>query len=287
MKCVPQLQSWCLFPRTEKTAKFTKAHEFLQRNPSVIREIEKRERLSRAKKFSYRVTVHLQDPLVLLDTLQTWDLLDVLDMKSVDNAFEIAFRTAVSAHVSTRIPGFHVTPIDEIPKNDRVPLVYIQGIPEGTSDEEIRNFFKTISPVLKIKFLTRGRISVYILKLASIRKALRISETADRESFKGHILTVSHQFKSTVTTCFFLTGTTPGLLSVDVVQPEVSQIGDIDRIFRNDIGSLKEIYVSMKSLSDARLACGIMNRRLFSGETVNACFVSPSYFEELYSENNR
>ena len=287
MKCFPQIQSWCLFPRSEKTAKFTPAHEFLQKNPAARREIERRVKMSQARKYVFRVIITGADPMAVLDTFQSWDLLDTLDMKAVDGGFEVAFRTPVSAHVAVRLPGLSGTVIDEIPRAARVPLVYIQGIPEESSEAEIRAFFKTLAPILKIKYVKRGRIGVHILKLSSTRKALRVSETADREKFKGHTLTVSHQFKSTITNCFFLAGISPGLLSVDAVAPEVSQIGEIDRIFRNEIGSLKEIFVCMKSQADARLACGVMNRRLFNGEAVNAYFVAPAYFEELYSESRR
>ena len=224
-------------------------------------------------------------PVAVLERLEYWDLVDILDLKVVGDGFDVLFRTPESAHVVQKLDEFESSLIDAVPEDARVPAVYIQGIPQHTSRDEIRRFFKTIAPVLNVKYIEKGRIGVHVLKFASTRKALRVSETADREKFGGNTLTVSHQFKSTVTKCFFLSGVIPNLLSVEAVEPEVSQIGPIDRIFKNEMGSLGEVFVSMQEQPDAKLACAIMNKRLFEGETINAYFVDPSYFDELYWAN--
>ena len=40
----------------------------------------------------------------------------------------------------------------------------------------------------------------------------------------------------------------------------------------------------MKSLSDAKLACGIMNNRSFDNVTLKAVFLSQEYFNDLCNE---
>jgi hypothetical protein len=286
MRCVPALQSWCLAPTSDGVAKFTPAHEHLQKNPGALAEVLRRARIPPPRPV-YAVRVEAADvtPTSLLATLQQWDVIDVLDLKIEPDFLEIAFRTPVSAHVATRLPEFRATSLVRLPRTARVPLVYLQGISADTTDDEIRNFFKTIAPILKVKFVSRRTISARILKLASVRKALRVSETADRERFKGSVLTVSHQFKSTITCCFFLSGPSPGLLTVASVESEVAQIGPVERIFINELGPMKEVFVSMADIADARLACGIMNHRIYDGELVNPFFVDPQYFEAVFDAN--
>jgi hypothetical protein len=286
MRCVPALQSWCLVPTSDGVGKFTHVHEHLQKNPAVLAEVLRRARIPPPRPV-YPVRIEAADvtPTSLLDTLQQWDLIDVVDLKIGPEFLEIVFRTPVSANVATRLPEFRATSLVWLPRTARVPLVYIQGIRADTTEDEIRNFFKTIAPILKIKFVSRETISAHILKLSSVRKALRVSETADRERFKGSVLTVSHQFKSTITNCFFLSGPSPGSLTVASVESEVAQIGAIERIFINEIGPMKEVFVSMADIAGARLACGIMNHRIYNGEVVNAFFVDPQYFEAVFDAN--
>jgi hypothetical protein len=286
MKCVPALQSWCIVP-SSAAAKFTKAHEYIQRNPSVISELLRRSRIPPPTPV-FPVSISTSDgidPASILDSLQKWDLIDVLDLKIRDESIELVFRTAVSAHVCCRLPDFRATPLTVLPKTARVPLVYVQGIPGDTKSDEIRFFFKSIAPILKLNFVTRNTISAHLLKFSSVRKALRVSETADREKFKGNVLTVSHQYQSTVTRCFFLSGPAPGSLTADSVRAEVAQIGEVAHVFVNAAGPMREVFVAMADVRDARLACGVMNRRIYNGETVHAVFVTAAYFEDVREAN--
>jgi hypothetical protein len=228
----------------------------------------------------------VSDASAILDLLQRWDLTDVLDLKPLDDSIRVSFRTPISAHVCCRLPELTAVPLGPISATARVPLVYVQGIPPDTKSEDIRNFFKNIAPILKINHVKRETISVHILKFSSLRKALRVSETADRERFKGNALTVSHQYKSAITNCFFLAGQAPGSLTVASVRAEVATIGGIAHIFVNAAGPLKEVFVSMVERSDAKLACGVMNHRIYNGETVHAVFVDPAYFEDVREAND-
>jgi hypothetical protein len=127
------------------------------------------------------------DAVAVLDILQKWDLTDVLDLHLQADAIEVIFRTTVSAHVCCRLLDFKAAPLCRIPKGARVPLVYVQGISPDTKVEEIHNFFKSIAPIVKMTFVVRETISAHLLKFSSTRKALRVSETADRERFNGNL----------------------------------------------------------------------------------------------------
>jgi hypothetical protein len=137
-----------------------------------------------------------------------------------------------------------------------------------------------------MNFIARDTISAHILKFSSVRKALRVSETADRERFKGNPLTVSHQYKATVTKCFCLSGPAPGALTAESVRSEVAQLGEVARIFVNAVGPMREVFVAMADVRDARLACGVMNHRIYNGEMVHAVFLDPAYFEEVRAAND-
>jgi hypothetical protein len=286
--CIPPLQSWCIEPPGQGLIKSTRAHEYLQKNPAVLAEVLRRARQPKpVPVYSVAVARSPDDSLTpgfILDVLQKWDLTDVLDL-AIGEHFEIVFRTPISAHICCKLSEFTARAVTSIPALARVPLVYVQGIGADARPDEIRSFFKTISPILNIKFVQKRGISFHILKFSSVRRALKVSETADRERFKGNLLTVSHQFKMTVTRYFFLSGPAPGALTSAAVSSEVGQIGDIDRIFVNEIGAMKEVFVSMMDLKSARLACGIMNHRIYNGEVVNAFFVDPSYFREVWDAN--
>jgi hypothetical protein len=281
--CDPALQSWCIQPANDRSTKFTPAHEYLQRNPAVMTAILRNSRFTPAPVFSVVLSPDAElTPDFVLDTLQKWDLTDVLDLTA---DLKLTFRTPVSAHVCCKLQEFKATPLTPIPPTARVPLVYVQGMGPDARPDEIRAFFKTISPILTLKSVERGDIFLHLLRFSSIRKALKVSETADRERFKGNLLTVSHQYKLTVTQFFFLSGPAPGALTCDAVGSEVAQIGEIDRIFVNEAGPMKEVFVSMNDVKSAKLACGAMNHRIYNGEVVNAFFVDGSYFQAVWEAN--
>lgn len=289
MQCYPALQSWCVVPRSNRMDKFTKAHEFLQRNPSVLDRLLKTLKKHPSKPTSFSVVIEKTDeltPAVLIDILEKWDLNDVLDLQIHETEYTVVFRTAISAHAASKLAEFNARCITNIPKTARAPVVYIQGIPSGTSFDEIAAFFQTISPILSIKCVERSDMHVHILKFASERKALRVAETADGERFGTNTMIVSHQYKSTVTSAFFVTTTTPGVLTIDAVGTEVAKIGQIAAIFKNEMGSMGEIFVLMESICDASIACGMMNKRSYAGELVHACFVDPMYFNEVREAND-
>jgi hypothetical protein len=287
MNALPSLQTWCVVP-SSPAAKFTKAHEYLQKNPAILSEVLRRSRLRHSPPtFSVSISsANGIDAASVLDILQKWDLTDVLDLRLGDAILEIVFRSPISAHVCSRIPDFQATPLSPIPRTARVPLVYVQGIGGETKLEEIRGFFKSIAPIVKMKFVVRDTIGAHILKFSSVRKALRAAETADRERFKGNLLVVSHQYKGSVTRCFFLSGPSPGALTAQSVRAEVAKIGEIASIFVNAVGPMREVFVEMEDIRDARLACGVMNRRIYNGETVHAVFVDPAYFGDVREANS-
>ncbi|KAH0793291.1 hypothetical protein GPJ56_002849 [Histomonas meleagridis] len=293
MLCIPALQSWGIIPSDDRTSKFTKAHEYLERHPLVRDQIINNSRVLIHRKVSFSVNISNVDVNGneisldnILDLLIFWDLTDAYDSSILpDKTYEFLFRTAISAYTVTKIPHLIANPIDPIPNTARVPLVYIQGIKAETPFEEIHSFFRTIAPILKIKLIKKSNITAHILKFSSVRKALKVSETADREKFNGSTLYVSHQYKSSVTKCFFIqmVSSTPVSLTLDVIEEQVLQFGEIESSFSRVIGPISEFYIKMKNLKDAKLACGIMNHRTYDGVMLTSIFVEEQYFNEMFS----
>ena len=295
MTWLPKLQSWCIVPEKNDIRKFTKAHQFLQQNPSVKNEILNHD--FRIPQTSFRVRVlsvdkngNKIDKIALIGLISDWCLLDVLDIEDEGKekqSYIVRFKTSVSAHVITKIANLQTEVVDEIPKDARVPLVYIQGIGIDVMDDEIISFFRTLTPILKVKTVQKGNVVVRILKLPSIKNALMISQRANHENFKNFKMTVSHQYKSSVTRCFFITSIIKTSLQQDDVNQEVSSFGEIETLFTRMNGSLPEFYIKMKEKSDAKLACGIMNGRSYDNAILTAIFITPEYFDELFNSTSK
>lgn len=337
MQCFPLLQSFCLKPSTEEGHKFTKAHQYIQRNPSVLKKIQLQEKKSVCKPTSYRVLVkvasgkhqkNLDDNSLnhtnidvlsinpqpaestftaadLLNIIGIWKLYDILDLQEEKTSlngfltsFLVRFKSPVSAYILTKIEkhpeliegNFIVTAesLDQIPKTARVPLVYIQGINSDASDADIRNFLRTMTPVLKINKYQCGSITAHTLKLSSVEAAIEVSKMLNHQSYgsSSGMMISSHQYKSSVTTCFFIASVVKTSLQIEDLRSEISQIGEIDSIFENTKSAFGEFYIRMKNIKDAKLACGIMNNRSYENVTLSAVFITPEYFEEMHESCN-
>ncbi|OHT17653.1 hypothetical protein TRFO_00935 [Tritrichomonas foetus] len=313
MTLIPALQSWCIIPSKDPQTKFTKAHQYLQRNPSVANELKKREQLNRLSAFRVKIKGVVNDEneneadkgsnttfdvlsnehqvikisaIDIINSITFWNLTDILDIQELpDGDFEVKFKTAISAHVMTRIPIFQANVLDQVPKTARVPLVFIQGIGPEKSEDEIRSFFRHIAPILKIKFIQRGKMAFHILKLSSIHNVLEIIHQ-NHSTFgpnQKNKMIITHQYKSTVTRCFFISSILKISLSQEDVSEQVSNFGDIECIFTRKIGDYPEFYVKMRNIKDARLACGAMNGRTFENVEITAVFITTQYFDELFN----
>ncbi|KAK8870530.1 hypothetical protein M9Y10_008414 [Tritrichomonas musculus] len=332
MTCIPNLQSWCIIPSKKDSHKFTKAHQYLQRNPAAAKLVINHDHFFYKHLSCFRIRVKSYkndiavDPSIdvlsnsidqenslitasdLLGIIRKWNLIDVLDIQEENsssqklNSFIIVFKTAVSAHVMTKLKKFpdllskNITisteEIDPIPNNARVPLVYLQGIGPETSDEAIRHFFRDMSFILKIKKYQRGTVFIHILKLPSIQNAINLSKQVNEGKLTNSVfnnssqtyIIASHQYKSTITQCFFISSNEINSLKKEDVYSEVSKFGEIESLFSRNNNNLWEFYVKMKSLSDAKIACGSMNNRTFDNVTLKAVFISNEYFDDFYNE---
>ena len=159
----PKLPSFCIKPESDKISKFTQAHEYLETHPYINEQIIKKSCFRNIKRIpNFRVEISNKDlngQSVDVDDICNlliyWDLTDAIDFSIGNDFFIFVFRSAVSAYVSSKIPRIISRVIDEIPKNSRVPIVYVQGIGKNVDFKEIEQFFRNISPILKIKFIEK------------------------------------------------------------------------------------------------------------------------------------
>lgn len=338
MTCIPSLQSWCIIPSKKDVYKFTKAHQYLQRNPAAAKRVIDRDHVFYRHLSFYRIRIIsqknensndssldiLSNPSTdenmlitasnIINVIQKWKLVDVLDIQEENtsndsNSFIVIFKTAISAHVMTKLIKFPeliqknitltIEAIDPIPEDARVPLVYIQGIGPDISDDAIRNFFRDMSFILKIERYQKGNIYFHIIKLPSVRSAINLTKQINEGKFtrsnfaafdgiSGYgpqsFIVSSHQYKSTITQCFFITSDEKSSLKSEDVYSEVSKFGEIDTLFTRNNNNLCEFYIKMNSISDSKLACGVMNNRIFDNVTLKAIFISTDYFNDLCTE---
>lgn len=270
-------------PPKQNIAKYTRAHEYLDENPELKLKILESFKYRPNRTFFYQMVVRFNQDNdsceSLVDYLYDWHILDVIKLVKKNDCYQITLKSGISAHVISKLPIISVVSSDLIPKRDRVPLVYVQGFPQTITDQAICDYFSSVSRILSIKRIFINGFFGIVLKIASVSKAIELAEKADREKYGTSQLTSSYQYKSAVTKCFFVNCLQYDLLSKDV-GPEVSKFGHIVDIFERNIGSIPTVFIKMQSLSDAKLACGFVNKRYFAGFQISSVFIDPNFFDE-------
>ena len=282
MTCIPILPSFGFIPRNNQIEKIIEAHDFLLKNPEIKKKVIKRGKIRINKKHSFKVWVktNSMDINELLDILFKWDLTDILDVHYQEDLIEIKFRTPTSAYNIRKLSEVNLIKSEFINLNSRVPLVFLQGFPIEITNEQIKSFFNNLTPILKIKRIIKNDFFGIILKLPTIQKAIKLSELSNKEKFNNFILSVSYQFKSSITKCFYIYSLEIEI-PIDEILNEILNFGPILEFFSNFIGSTTALFIKMESLKDSKITCGFLNNKLINGYLISTVFIDNDYFDNL------
>ena len=284
----PDLLSFAIVPKEKYYAKIIHAHTYLRENPVKMETIiNSTNHPTKKAFFNVKFFVDgITDCNELLDFLFKWKLVDIIDLNSSkpQNSFKISFRSAVSAHTLSKLPGVKVILMDDIPKNARVPRIFIQGIPASTSNEEIEKLFEHITPILKITAVQKNGFEGHVIKVPTVDIALRTVEMAQKMRFGETQLTVSHQYKSAITNCIVINTLQGTRIPLADVLSEVSKFGKVTESFCAFFAGLDSIALKMSSENDAKLACGFMKNRIYDGSQINSVFIEEKYFNDLKNQ---
>ncbi|EAY15248.1 hypothetical protein TVAG_393910 [Trichomonas vaginalis G3] len=283
----PSVQSFAVMPSMKDYAKSTKAHEYLRQNQHYLNLLINTDNIHIPQKtnFMLKITIDgINTADGILDFFFNWNILDVLEIKpaNMPNYFHIYVRSPSSACVISKLPGVKVLISDIIPPCEMVPLVYVQGIPKDETDDNIRSFFKGISPILTIYRIIRENFYGFILETTSTKAAINLAEKSNNEKYGLSKLSVSIQYHNSVTNSFFINSLTAAY-PIEVARYEIAKFGPIKYISNATVSGLPSIIVKMEKIEDARLACGFLNNTTYLSNTLNSIFIEENHFDLLYN----
>lgn len=232
---------------------------------------------------------HIKNEENVLDFFFSYNIIDILSIKKldyIDNGYQITFKSAESAHILKKFPNIKIITTDTLPQNSKIPKVYIQGIPLEATDDEIKSFFSKLCKILNIKNVeTEGSFDRrrVIVTVPSVRCAKLLAEKGNGEKFNQNTLTVSLQYKSTITDCFYVNCGVVGNVELEFVRKEVLIFGKIVHIFEKYIGGVNSVLVKMENRKTAKLACGFLNKRTYYNSVLSAVFIDSVFLDQLYN----
>lgn len=244
--------------------------------------------LSNPQKSNFRLRIKINGADKMDDVLNymlKWNILDLIDIKETEqsNTFDIWVRSAISSHVISVLHDVEVIeadPISSTDENVKVPLLYVHGIPGDEPDENVKEFFKGLAPILFIRHIKKEFFDGLIIETTSVKSAQKIAEKSHNEKYGQYTLTVSIQFQKTVTNCFFINSLTIEY-PIEVAQALVSKFGQIKQILRATVSGLPSIIVKMDTIENAKLACGFLNKSTYEGHSINSIFIEENHFDLL------
>ena len=282
----PSLQSFACVPEEQNNYRFTKAHEYIFETPGKFDQLLNTSNFQTRKSF-YSAKFFLRgvtECKFLLDFLFTWKIIDILDLtkSKPEGSFEIHFRTMESIHVLSKLPGIKIITTDEIPKTARVPVIYVHGFPPNSTTNDIESFFLESTPVVSVKFITVPGFVGAIVKTPSTECAMKAVNELESKEFQGkHRLTLSYQYKSTITRCFFVQLLSQKQIPVEDALHIIVKFGKIEQIKQTTVASTPSVAVKMAKINDAKLACGFINKKVFNGSESRAVFIEEDFFNTL------